>query len=109
MPDLLDRVLGYLEPDESHLAISRHVIEAAMDEFNRGSIPNANAVKLALGLTDSDLAGFTVVYLSIYGPAPTITIEEFRSVVVLGGTRNRNDPDGENYYSKATVVARLGL
>jgi len=109
MPDLLDRVLGYLEPDESNLSISRDVIEATMDEFNRGEIPNQNAVKAALGLTDADLAGFTTVYLSIYGPTPTLSIEEFRSVTALGATRNRNDPSGAAYYSKAKVKTRLGL
>lgn len=100
-------MLGNLEPDETHLAVSYLVLIAAMFEFNRGNLTQ-NAIVNALSLSPADLAGFTTVYMAIFVNG-TYDIQEFTDVIVLGSTRNRADPNGAPYYSKATVKSRLGL
>ena len=107
MPDLLDRILGYLEPDESTLSVSYTSFLAALREIQRGELTQQQVVD-ALALTPADLAGALVVYNAIF-VAGTLPVEEFVDLMVLGSTRNRSNPSGANYYSKATVMARLGL
>lgn len=107
MADLLDRVFGYLALGEGSLAISVHVIVAAMREVNRGDRTLAE-ITTALALTPADVTGLTTVYAQIF-TAGTLSMEEFFDVIALGSTRNRSVQTGAPYYSKATVKTRLGL
>lgn len=107
-PDLLDRLLGYLTSEQSHLAVPHPVLLAAMREIQRGRLTQ-NQVKNALALTDADVIGLTTVYNKLFGPSPTLTVGEYSDLLVLGETRNRADATGGPYYTKATVKSRLGL
>jgi hypothetical protein len=106
--DLLDRVLGYLEPQESHLSVGHNVIVAALRERQRGRLTRAQ-IKTALALTDADDTGLNTVYQNIYGGSPIYTIEFLTDLLILGSTRNRADSGGAAYYTKTKVKTDLGL
>ena len=109
MPDLLDRVLGYLDPDtEGHLSLTYPVLVAAMYELNRSKLNRAEIMS-ALGLTKADLDMLNFIYDSIFVRA-SYDVQDFINLLVLGATRNRSaGVAGPTYYDKATVKARLGL
>lgn len=108
MADLLDRVLGYLEPQESNLSVGVNVIIAALRERQRGHLTR-NQIKAALALTDADDTGLNTVYQNVYGGAPTYAVDFVQDTLILGSTRNRADSGGAAYYTKAKVKADLGL
>lgn len=84
-------------------------IIAAMRERSRGELTQAQ-ITAALELTAGEVTAFNTVYNSIFGGAPTLTIEEMEDLFVLGSTRNREDgTTNAPYYSKTAVKNRLGL
>ncbi len=107
MPDLLDRMLGYLDEDQSELAVSPEVIISAMFDFDRGILDQAQ-IRTNLALTRADWDALTVVYAAIF-VGGTLDVEEFRNLMAFGSTRNRSDPTGAAYYPKSKVKTRLGL
>ena len=107
MADLLDRMLGYLDPNESNLAVAPEVIIAAMYEFDRSNLTETQ-IRTSLALTQEDWDGLVFVYGEIFTNF-TYDIEEFRNLFTLGGTRNRSSTFGIPYYDKTTVMTRLGL
>lgn len=108
MPDLLDRCLGLLTPEESHLVLPPDSLMAAMRERQRGRITRA-AIKSALRLSDADDTGLNTVYQNCISITPPYTFEEVRDLLMLGATRNRLSQTGDPYYTKAQIKTRLGL
>src|SRR5262245_33928109 len=106
--DLLDRVLGNLTPEESNLVLPPDSLIAALRERQRGRLTR-NQIKNALGLTNADDTSLNTVYTNITQLVPLYSFDEVRDLLMLGCTRNRNDPAGAAYYSKATILSRLGL
>lgn len=108
MADLLDRVLGNLTPEESHLSLLYPSLIAALRERQRGELTR-NQIKAALGLTDAEDTALNTVYQTCINPQGSYNFDELADLLVLGSTRNRADAGGAPYYTKAAIKTRLGI
>lgn len=106
-PDLLDRLLGLLTPEQSTLALPPASMIAALRERQRGQLTRAQ-IKSALGLSDADDTSLNTVYLTATAGV-SYNFDTVLDLLVLGSTRNRLSQSGAPYYTKATIKTRLGI
>lgn len=108
-PDLLDRLLGLLTPEQSTLALPPVAIIAAMRERQRGQITRAN-IAAVLGLSAEEDTALNTIYQNCVALIlPPYNFDTVLDLLNLGATRNRIDPNGAPYYTKAQIKTRLGI